>query len=427
MLISATSEFPVSADSLLAAARMTLRLDGCILVGTKLWRSRYGASQRAKTGVAARCAMSSVDDAGGVRRENADDKTHPSFLDAELFDEVPEAILVFDRAFCAVRVNREFVRMFGHEPEEVIGKPLSSLLVPKELQLEAERFEDLIAQGKAVSIETVRMRKDGKRVHVSMLEAPLSLSDKTVSGCCIYRSVGERKISGEASADKANRLQLLLDVTNQVVSNLQLNDLLRAISASVRSVMQCDLVGVFLTDPEFKRIQTLVLDFPGSKGLIREDLFTPMEGSLGGLVFSTGKPWAGNASDVARLGLKNEAAVPEGLKTGCVLPLVSRNRVLGLLGLGRREDSAFSQADIDFLTQVANQIALAVENALAFREIQELKDQLSKEKLYLEDEIRAEMNFSEMIGNSPSLRKVLKRLETVAPTDSTVLILVLLR
>jgi formate hydrogenlyase transcriptional activator len=366
--------------------------------------------------------MGSVDDAGGVRRENADDKAHPSFLAEELFDEVPEAILVFDKAFCAVRVNREFVRMFGYQQEEVIGKSMSSLLVPKELQVEAEHAASLIAQGQTVSIETVRMRKDGKRVHVSVLEVPLSLSDKSVSGCCIYRSINKQKIADDASADKANRLQLLLDVTNQVVSNLQLNDLLRAISASVRSVMQCDLVGVFLTDPELKRIQTLVLDFPGSKGLIREDLFTPMEGSLGGLVYSTGKPWAGNASDVARLGLKNEAAVTEGLKTGCVLPLVSRNRILGLLGLGRRENNAFTQADIDFLTQVANQIALAVENALAYREIQELRDQLSKEKLYLEDEIRTEMNFSDMIGNSPSLRKVLKRLETVAPTDSTVLI-----
>jgi len=102
--------------------------------------------------------------------------------------------------------------------------------------------------------------------------------------------------------------------------------------------------------------------------------------------------------------------------------LISRNRAIGTLVLARLRDDAFSQADIEFLSQIANQVALAVENALAFREIRDLKEQLSKEKLYLEDEIRTEMNFAQIIGNSASLRKSLKRVETVAPTDSTVLI-----
>jgi formate hydrogenlyase transcriptional activator len=102
--------------------------------------------------------------------------------------------------------------------------------------------------------------------------------------------------------------------------------------------------------------------------------------------------------------------------------LISRNRAIGVLVLGRLRDDAFSQADVSFLSQIANQIALAVENALAYREIRELKEQLSKEKLYLEDEIRTEMNFAQIIGTSTSLRRVLKEVGTVAPTDSTVLI-----
>jgi len=117
-----------------------------------------------------------------------------------------------------------------------------------------------------------------------------------------------------------------------------------------------------------------------------------------------------------------QTAVREGLKSFCFLPLISRNRAIGTLVLARLRDDAFSQADISFLAQVAKQIALAVENALAYREIRELKEQLSKEKLYLEDEIRTEMNFAQIIGNSASLRRVLKHVETVAPTDSTVLI-----
>ena len=77
---------------------------------------------------------------------------------------------------------------------------------------------------------------------------------------------------------------------------------------------------------------------------------------------------------------------------------------------------------MDLLVQVAGQVAIAVENALAFQEIGELKNKLAQEKLYLEDEIRSEMNFDEIVGEGPSLRAVLKQVETVAPTDSTVLI-----
>jgi formate hydrogenlyase transcriptional activator len=233
-----------------------------------------------------------------------------------------------------------------------------------------------------------------------------------------------------------DRLQLLLDVTNQVVSNLQLHDLLRAISASVRRVMHCDLVSVCFPDSELKRLQTFVLDFPESKGFIREEFFIPMEGSVSGLVFRNRKPWMGNASDVLQLGLNDEAAIPEGLKTGCILPLVSRNRILGVLCLGRREENAFGRADIEFLAQVASQIAIAVENTSAYREITQaraelekaleenrrLKDRLQDENLVLREQIDQALMFEEIVGASPPLRAVLSRVSKVAPTDSTVLL-----
>jgi formate hydrogenlyase transcriptional activator len=112
----------------------------------------------------------------------------------------------------------------------------------------------------------------------------------------------------------------------------------------------------------------------------------------------------------------------EGLQAHCFLPLISRQRGLGVLGLGSRSEQAFSRDDVEFLTQVANQVAIAVENALAYGQIAELKDKLSQEKLYLEDELRSERNFEEIVGKSAALRRVLQQVETVAPTDSTVLI-----
>ena len=112
----------------------------------------------------------------------------------------------------------------------------------------------------------------------------------------------------------------------------------------------------------------------------------------------------------------------EGFKAGCLVPLVSRNRVLGVLALARLEENAFSKDDVELATQVANQVTIAVENALAYGQIAVLKDKLAEEKLYLEQEIRSELNFDEIVGRSAALRHVLQEVETVAPTDSTVLI-----
>jgi formate hydrogenlyase transcriptional activator len=116
------------------------------------------------------------------------------------------------------------------------------------------------------------------------------------------------------------------------------------------------------------------------------------------------------------------AAAAEGIESSCSIPLVSRNRTVGVLVLARRREMPFSQEEVYFLTQMAGQIAIAVENACAYRQIADLRDKLTHEKLYLEDEIRTELNFEQIVGNSPSLRRSLHQVETVAPTESTVLI-----
>ncbi len=110
------------------------------------------------------------------------------------------------------------------------------------------------------------------------------------------------------------------------------------------------------------------------------------------------------------------------MRSVACVPLITHDRALGTISLASLRDDAFQRGDVDLLVQVAGQVAIAVENALAFQEIGELKNKLAQEKLYLEDEIRSEKNFDEIVGESPALRAVLKHVETVAPTDSTVLI-----
>jgi formate hydrogenlyase transcriptional activator len=216
-----------------------------------------------------------------------------------------------------------------------------------------------------------------------------------------------------------DRLKLLLDLNNSIVSKLDLRELLRDISASLRRLMQCDAVGVNLPDPEAGELRLFALDFPSAKGFLREEMTRP-SGSLASKAFNTGEPMTFIIG-------QNVATVEadfgrEGLQSACWLPLVSRTRVLGVLGLSRLQAIPFSQEDVHFLAQVAMQVAIAVENALSYRQISQLSDKLAQEKLYLEDEIRSEANFEEIVGKSQALHRVLKLVETVAPTDSTVLI-----
>jgi formate hydrogenlyase transcriptional activator len=219
------------------------------------------------------------------------------------------------------------------------------------------------------------------------------------------------------------RLKLLLDLTNRINSNLDLSEVLRAISASVRQVMHCDGVGVTLPDSESGKFRLWALDFPQSEGFAREkSVISP--GVSSAKAFETLKPIILNHIEASDVGSEEYAnIVGEGLKSLCYIPLVNRGRALGILGLGRRKENAFSEDDAEFLTVAAGQIAIAVENALAYREISELKDKLAQEKLYLEEEIRSEMNFEQIIGTSATLKHVLELVETVASSDSTVLLL----
>ncbi len=221
------------------------------------------------------------------------------------------------------------------------------------------------------------------------------------------------------------RLKLLLELTNQVVSNLELRELLRTVSASVRRVMNCDVAAVMLPDAEGKHLRVFALDFPDSKGFFREETLIPIDGTHPGEAFRTRKPVVKAHHERAEEPYPEhyQRVVGEGVKAGCLVPLLSRDHALGVLALGRRQDSEFDRDEIEFLCQVANQVAIAVENALAYGEIAELRDKLAQEKLYLEEEIRGEMDFEGIVGQSSALRQVLHLVDTVAPSGSTVLLL----
>ncbi|OLC41530.1 MAG: Fis family transcriptional regulator, partial [Nitrospirae bacterium 13_1_40CM_4_62_6] len=222
-----------------------------------------------------------------------------------------------------------------------------------------------------------------------------------------------------------DRMRLLLEVNNAVVSHLGLDDLFPAVSACLRKVIKHDGSSLVLYEPETRQYRVQVLDFTKNTSFIEEGQADPQCKGPSGVAITTRKPAVFTAQELKNMATESkvcERLLDEGVKSLCSIPLLAHDRVLGALNVGRRREDAFVQDDIDLLSQVAQQVAIAVENALAYRKITELKDKLAKEKLYLEEEIRTEQNFEEIVGESPRLKQVLKQVEIVAPTDSTVLI-----
>ncbi|HEX9455543.1 MAG TPA: sigma 54-interacting transcriptional regulator [Candidatus Binatia bacterium] len=223
--------------------------------------------------------------------------------------------------------------------------------------------------------------------------------------------------------EERDRLSLLLEVNNTVVSVLDLHELLNAVSKSLRRIVAHEYASLSLYDAETQSLQIHALDFPVSKGLIQEGLSIPVEGSPTGHALTTRQPVFITRTEIAQFGSDIARRIlAEGLKSALCLPLISHGRPLGTLVVASLREERFPEKDAELLQHVANQIAIAVENSLTFRQVVDRANRLSEEKLYLQDEIRTEYNFEEIVGESPALKRILQQIATVAPTDSTILI-----
>jgi formate hydrogenlyase transcriptional activator len=214
----------------------------------------------------------------------------------------------------------------------------------------------------------------------------------------------------------------LLAVSEAIVLYRDLSALFPELAGRLHQVVQFDGLALVLHEAASNTMRLHILET--SEPIPHQPVLVfPVEDDPGGLVWQDQQPLI--ASSVAELGRWPEfleRVQPYGVQSLCWLPLTTARRRLGTLVFTSKQPSAYDTADVGFLQLVANQVAVAVENALAFQEITALKDQLSKEKAYLEEEARTEHNFEDIVGRSAALRQVLEQVETVAPTGSTVLI-----
>jgi len=220
-----------------------------------------------------------------------------------------------------------------------------------------------------------------------------------------------------------DRLSALLEINNAVVSCLASKPLFQAISTSLRRTFGLDYASLLIYDPEISALRLQTFDFPGGVGAMREDAIVPVDDSVAGYVYRTREGRIFTLDEAAAISQSTgEIMAREGVRSICCMPLVSHGNALGTLNLGSRKEGYFTTGDLVFFAQAADQVAIALENAFSYQRIEELNARLAEEKVYLEDEIRTDNRFEEIVGQSRVLKAVLKEIETVAPTDSTVLI-----
>jgi formate hydrogenlyase transcriptional activator len=219
-----------------------------------------------------------------------------------------------------------------------------------------------------------------------------------------------------------DRWKLLLEVNNHVISYLDVKELFRAACDSLRKYFENDFAAIWLLDKDQNRLEAAAMDFPASQGFL-QDVELPRLTTEQIQWVRTRQPELWTRTELQVLPeVISDSYASEGIEAMVVAPLRAPNRPLGVITLGSKSVGYFRPDDLDLLGQIATQISLALDNALAYEKLNASRNQIEEERLYLEEELRAEYNFEDIVGKSAALRKVLQQIEIVAPTDSTVLL-----
>jgi len=267
-------------------------------------------------------------------------------------------------------------------------------------------------------------RKDGSSFPVEYWSHPLIRDGKTVGAVVTFFDITDRKKAEDVVRKSEQRQHSLLEINNAIITNLTRDALFASAYEAIRRVVSFDRAAFLLYQPEFNNLKLLSME-----GEHESDFFRV--GKEYDLEESRISAWVLEHQEVVRRGdLKREQQSPnekrlvddEGIQSYCVVPLVSMGKSIGTFAVWSEAQNRYTESDAELLREVANQVALAIANMKSYEEIASLKGRLEKENVYLQEEIRTEHNFEEIIGDSPSLRTLLRKVDQVAPTDSTVLI-----
>jgi len=307
-------------------------------------------------------------------------------------------------------------RIKGYSSEEAIGLHFSRFFIQEDI--EKGRPAELLrraARQNRVEEEGWRIRKDGSRFWANVVLTAIQDSTGAVTGYA--------KVTRDVTESKQAQESVIAELSSLLLANVDIRKLLSSFAVSMRQVVPLDLATLALYDEAIGKLRVQYLAAEGEEMGQSKQVVIDAEASPAGRAFKTNQPLILNRLDRWPFAPESVAHLTAaGMRSAVWVPLIHRERTLGTIAAASRQENAFTQHDAERLASVAGHVAMAVNNALAFKQIAELRDKLNQEREYLKEEINLEHNFEDIVGESTGLRNVLQQIETVAPTDATVLI-----
>ncbi len=340
-----------------------------------------------------------------------------------------EGIFGCDSQGTCLFCNPAAVRLLGYdEPQDLLGQNMHGL--EHHTRVDGTRFpiEECpiyigMLDNRGVHVDDeVFWRKDGSSFPVEYWSHPLQRDGKTVGAVVTFFDISERRRAEDERRKSEDRKCTVLEINNAIIHNLTQEALFASVYEAIRGVVAFDRAAFLLYQSESKTLKLVSMDSD------RESEF-----------FRVGKEYQLHESQISASVLEHQEVVTrgdleqprtigehrlvqEGIQSYCVVPLVAMGKSIGTFTLWSKSRDRYNQADAELLREVANQIAIAIANMQSYEEIKALKGRLEKEIVYLQEEIRTVHNFEEIVGSSPALLKLLRKVDQVAPTDSSVLI-----
>jgi formate hydrogenlyase transcriptional activator len=320
-------------------------------------------------------------------------------------------------------LSQSLLEYTGFSREQLLGWGWKDFVHPEDAERAENTWRVALASGQPLEVEVRRRRADGQYRWYLVRQVPLR--DDKGSVVRWYGTLHdiEDRVQAEAALRKTEeKNRILLQINNAIITNLTQQALLHSISEALQPVFPFDRCAITLYQPERDSFRFLAVEGELLSDYFKTGLEFSRDETCGSWVFEHLRPLVRRDLEKEQQYLNERRLAAEGIRSLCVVPLTLQGKCFGLLSVVSQQRDRYSDEDAVFLQEVANQVALAVQNMQSYQEIAALKARLEKENVYLREELHAEHNFEEIVGSSPALLKALHAVEQVAPTDSTVLI-----
>ena len=347
-----------------------------------------------------------------------------------ILDSAAEGIFGCDPQGTCLFCNRAAVRLLGYdEPVELLGKNMHALEHHTHKDGTPFPIDECpiyvgFHENRGVYIDDdIFWRKDGTSFPVEYWSHPMVRDDKTVGAVITFFDITERKKAEEELRKSEQRKRTLLEINNAIINNLTQEALFVSAYEAIRRVVSFDRAAFLLYQPETKTLKLLSMDSDAESEFFRLGKeYDLQETRISKWVIESQQAVVRGDLEKEQQSPGDQRLVAEGIQSYCVIPLVAMGNSIGTFTVWSETKNRYSEADAELLQEVANQVALAIANMKSYEEIAALKARLERENVYLQEEIRTVHNFEEIVGNDPTLLELLRRVDQVAPTDSSVLI-----